>query len=559
MLSDEVRRAILARHDWKPKTKGERVYFRCPRHEDKTPSAWTGGGAWGCFSCGFEEPITTLAEELGINLKGDGAYTLERYADEKSLSVDQLRSWGLETVESKGQKVVRIPYYDGNGDELRARYRSATGKWWEGKNRPIYLYGRDHLVDAKPGDSVLVVEGESDCHALWSVGITAVGVPGATAWYPDWAEHLQGLEVYVWEEPDQGGAQLVESIVESFPDARIIRCEDAKDPCELRQKLGEGFREEVRRLASRARPYGAPEPPVVFDVLDRDRFSRLLEHQLSPIDAVATPFPSWNRCCRDEGGGEGIARGWHILGAARTGVGKSILALNVASHAMRCGETVCFVSLEMSQRQVETRLMAIVSGLSVRSLEKGRDFDRGAFREAAEKFDTLPGSFLTNRSPIHDVRGVTRSIQAIHEIHGCRFFIVDYLQLAGNPNDPESITEVSHAVRQQAKDLQAITFGLSQFNRSTSVQTDTPPTINGLMGGSALENDADQVVMIDHSKLEESWKAGQKIGWDTNLMLDKNRHGPTGDVPIHFNSSTLQMRELYEDEIPLRLTEGAAA
>ena len=555
MLSDEVRRAILARQDWKPKIRGDRVQFCCPRHEDRTPSAWQAGGAWGCFACGFEEPITTLAQILGVLLDGQhSGYTLEDYADAKGLSVVRLREWGLETVDERGRQVVRIPYFDEEGQELRARFRSRTGKWWEGKNRPIYLYGRDHLVDAKEGDRVLVVEGESDCHALWSAGILAVGVPGATAWREDWAEYLQGLEVYVWEEPDQGGAQMVERLVKSFPHARVIHPEGVKDACELFGKAGADFPARIRALMDAARPHDAPEPPVAFDVLNVDRFDRLLEHQLAPIDAVPTPFPKWNRACRDEGGGEGIARGWHVLAAARTGTGKSILALNMAATAMRHGETVCFVSLEMSQRQVETRLMAIVSGEPVRSLEKGQTFDRAAFLRAAEAFGRVPGRFLTNRQPVHTMVDVVQSIRAVHEIYGARYFIVDYLQLAGNPNDPESITAVSQAVRQQAKDLQVVTFGLSQFNRSTSTLNETP-TVHGLMGGSSLENDADQIVLVDHSKIEEVPEGG----WTTRLVLPKNRHGPDGDIPIHFSSNTLRMRQLLDDEMPANLAKKEAA
>lgn len=553
MLSDEIRREILARPNLKAKTKGERLYFRCPRHEDNTPSAWMAGGAWGCFSCGFEESITTLAEHVGILLDGaDAGYTLEDYADAKGFSVSTLRAWGLETVESKGSPVVRIPYYDEEGNELRARFRSRTGKWWEGRNRPIYLYGRDKLVDAKQGDRVLVVEGESDCHALWSEGVLAVGVPGATSWRPEWSECLKGLEVYVWEEPDQGGAQMVEKLVESFPDARIVRPDGAKDAAELRQKLGQGFVQAVGDMMRSARPYGAPEPPVAFDVLGPERFERLLEHQLAPIDAVGTPFPAWGKACRDEGGGIGMARGWHVLGAARTGHGKSILALNVAAAAMRSGESVCFISLEMSQRQVETRLMSIVSGEKIRGLEKGQGFDEVSFRRAALAFGQIRGRFMTNRTPISKLDEVTRSIRAMYEIHGARFFIVDYIQLAANQNDADTITAASQAVREAARELQVITFGLSQFNRNTAGLNETP-TVHGLTGGSSLENDSDQILLIDHSKFAEATHLGHRIGWTTQVCLAKNRHGPTVDIPIHFSTETLRMRELMPDEMPAHL------
>ena len=67
---------------------------------------------------------------------------------------------------------------------------------------------------------------------------------------------------------------------------------------------------------------------------------------------------SWNRRCRDEGGGVGLAHGWHVTIAAKSGTGKSILALNIAARAIECGERVAFLSLEMSRAQVATRAAA---------------------------------------------------------------------------------------------------------------------------------------------------------------------------------------------------------
>lgn len=896
MLSDEVQAAILARRDLKPKRRGGRIQFCCPRHEDRTPSAWTAGGAWGCFACGFEEPINTLASELGIDMKGDSGLTLEAYADDKGFSTEQLRSWGITEAEVKGRKVLRIPYYGEDGQELRARFRSQTGKWWEGRNQPIHLYGIDRLADAKPGDPVTVCEGESDCHALWSAGFLAVGVPGATTWRPAWKKFLKGLEVYVWEEPDQGGTQLTSSVTKDLPRARIIHADGAKDPAELRSQNGNDFAARFRAMMAGARPIDGPDTPTAFDVLLGPRLDRLLAEKQKPIDAVPTPFPEWSKVCGDEGGRQGFARGWHVICAARTGAGKaldvntpvptpdgwkkmgnmevgdtvfdeegapcsvvaatetmfdrlcyriefsdgshivadachqwlvyrghpkgratgwaivttedicrtqwmpygggranysvpvaeslvlpevdvaidpyvlgawlgdgssvsatihvgkqdvelidhinacgepttdrctpgvyglsagrgprgdtfqerlrgmgllqnkhipptylrgsaeqrlsliqglmdtdghcsdrrgrcefttiteslrdgmtelllsvglqphvttgramldgrdcgpkyrinftayddtpvfrltrkrerqperpsgdlsvqtthrfieavyevegrpvrciqvdspsglflagpqmipthnSILALQLAAQAMREGERVCLVSLEMHQRQVETRLLAIVSGVPIHELEMGKDFSTEAYGEAAatikELHEKTGGMFWTNRELIRNVEGVTRAIRYNAEVHGCRYFIIDYLQLAGNANDPESITAVSHRVRQMAAEFNVVSIGLSQFNRSVSASSERPIP-QGLMGGSALENDAEQVVLIDHSRVEPYKDPRGREGWDSYLLIAKNRHGPPVDIPFRFNKRTLRMRELLPDE-----------
>lgn len=539
---------VLAIRNRKAKKHNDRWSFQCTRHDDKNPSAWLGEGAWGCMACGFKEPLDSLAHDLGVSVEAKG-YTLDDYAAAKRFPIGKLQSFGLTTESQRGFSVVAIPYFDADGRVLRRRFRSDKGKWWEGRNLPIYLYGLDRLVDAKKGEPVIVVEGESDCHAAWLHGFHAVGVPGATTWKSEWKKHLDGLDIYVWEEPDQGGPQLVASIARDFPDAKVLTPPSGvKDMADLHAKKGAGFADELRSLMAMAVRVGTPKPPVVFDPLLSTRLNALLARKLEPVDAVPTPWPTWSALCGGDGGKIGLARGWHVIAAAKTGTGKSILALNVAAWAVRNGERVCFVSLEMEQGELETRMLAILSGEPVWRMEKGRQFDTETFKRAGRKVLELHelngGTFLSNREPIHDLESVIDSIRYNHEVHGCRFFIVDYLQLAGNAMDPESVARVSHAVRRTAKDMRVVTLGLSQFNRSTSASPDRP-TKEGLMGGSPLENDADQVLLIDHSRMDKDVE-----GWRSYALLEKNRHGPVAEIPIAFDTETLRMRERMPDELP---------
>ena len=546
MLSTDVRQAILETRTMEAVEKGGRLKFKCPRHEDTTPSAWMKDGSWGCFACGFTEPITTLAGELGVPLLGTG-YSVADYAADKGFPLPMLGAWGLRDETVNGREVVAIPYYDEHGKLLRRKFRDRNGKWWEGRNRPIYLYGLERLPEIGEKQPVLVVEGESDCHAAWIAGFNAVGVPGATVWRSEWASHLNDLEVYVWEEPDQGGPELVKRVAADFPKARVLSGQAIgfKDIAAMFKADPDGFPAKLRAAMEASLPVGTLKPPVTFDVLLQDRLDRLAEIKAAPIDAVPTPWPAWNRMCCGAGGQQGLARGWHALAAAKTGAGKSILAANMAWAGMKAGERVCFVSLEMGQVELETRLLAIVSGIPVSEIEQGRGFNPASLKEAGrrviELHEMTGGCLYTNREPIHRLPDVLDSMRFNHEVHGCRFFIVDYLQLAGNPLKPETIVAVSNQVRRLTMDLHVLTFGLSQFNRMTSMSRERPSK-EGLMGGSALENDAVQVILIDHSTTE---KHGQSY-W-TNAIVDKNRHGPTTykgtDIPIDFDTRTLRMME----------------
>ncbi len=287
-----------------------------------------------------------------------------------------------------------------------------------------------------------------------------------------------------------------------------------------------------------------------FEALPGVRMESLRQENMRPVDAVPTPFPTWNLACRDAGGGMGPARGWHVTIGARTGKGKSLAALNLAAAAVRAGEQVTFVSLEMSRVQVETRFLAIATGTPIRRLERGKSFDAPAYDEAAAKLEAMTeaegGAFAVNERPITRLDDVEAAIRFQHERFGSRYFIVDYLQLAArNPNDAAEITAVSHAVRGLAVELDVVTVGISQFNRQDHRER---PTIYGLMGASAIENDSDQVVLIDHTRTERS--PAPVEGWDTFLMLAKNRHGPVTELPVRFDSRTLGLTEVMPDELP---------
>ena len=204
---------------------------------------------------------------------GSGDYRLEDYADEKGFSVETLRRWGVETARYNGRQVVRIPYYDENGEELRARLRSRTGLWWEGRDLPIYLYGLDRLVEVEPRSTVFVVEGESDCHALWSEGHRAVGVPGANAWKSEWARFLKGFELYVWQEPDDAGATMAANVTADLPEATIVRPAHVKDPADLRLSRNGDFDAAIQELIVEA-TRTKPEPDETLS--DTGNASRLI-------------------------------------------------------------------------------------------------------------------------------------------------------------------------------------------------------------------------------------------------------------------------------------------
>jgi len=548
------RRGVLAqalmRRKGTKKT-GKTLAFQCPRHSDGTASAWLGDHQWGCSACGFTEHFDTLGEVLGVSLPEVTArgLTLAEYAERKGLSRATLQAAGVEERVGKfGDAIVAIPYRDADGAVIRTKIRTQKGTFWDRDGEGAPLYGQDVLAQ-HPGAPVLIVEGESDCHAGWQHGLCVVGLPGASQWRTEYTPLLSGREVFVWQEPDEGGATLVAAVAKDIPKARVIRDVQldgtpVKDLCDLHQRLDvDGFATTWQRLRDSATPIGAEGPSVVFDSITGDTLQHLLDEKLAPIDAVPTPLPMWNLACHGGGGGVGLARGWFITIGANTGTGKSLMGLNLAHKAMLAGEAVTFLSLEMGRSELATRLMAITSGSPVVELEQGPSFNKDTFERARRQLDAIRelsgGHVLVNRRPLSKLSDLIACIKYYHEVHGSKYVVVDYLQLAWTANSQsihDRIELVAHQLRDLTHSMGITLVALSQSNRQTSAARSERPTSQGLMGGSAVENDSHQVLLFDHSRFTRMGHTA-----DTWLILDKNRHGGVVDIPVKWDFQNLRI------------------
>ena len=278
----------------------------------------------------------------------------------------------------------------------------------------------------------------------------------------------------------------------------------------------------------------------------------LKARQMAPVQAIPTPWTAWDEVCMGRGGGQGWALGWYVLAAGKSGGGKTFIAANAAARAIQSGEAVTFHSLEMSWDELAVRIMAIMSGEPGYKLNPGKHFSPAAFDNAHEAMDTARGTLLINRDPMFRLADLLDGMQRMHDEYGSRFHIIDYLQLAWTRDAStisEQITEISHAVRARTKKLNIVTLGLSQFNRETSKNPERPHK-EGMMGGSPLENDSDQTLLLDHSRKEPVFnREGRARGWVGWGLLDKNRHGPELDIPLRFDGDNFRIRQRLDDEI----------
>ena len=292
----------IATHFGATQTSDNSWKARCPAHNDTNASLSITEGKDGkvlvhCLAgCDFREvlmsaglsPRDLFAEPAPGARKLPFKYglTLKEYADAKKFEPAMLRTWGLHDgtyITRKGQEYpgVAMPYQDAKGDVTAIRWRMRMEKeqgpepsrfLWS-KGAKLSLYGLWKLDATEK--SVILVEGESDCHALWSIGANAVGVPGAANYRPDRDDSALEFfsQIYVHIEKDTGGQTVFDNFSGNGkfkkPSALLDKVffftlTGYKDPSEAWQSLHhkpEEFRRVIGAAMRAAKPAATFERP----------------------------------------------------------------------------------------------------------------------------------------------------------------------------------------------------------------------------------------------------------------------------------------------------------
>jgi hypothetical protein len=186
--------------------------------------------------------------------------TVDTLARAKGLNAAQLRSeFGLNDCRYMDQPAVRIPYRDASGRRMFDKIRLSDGTCRRvPAGGPYELYGLPQLARTAVTQLVLLVEGESDVWAAGQHRILAVGIPGARAWKPGYADALAGRKVVLWQEPGSAANQLVLDVAADLPTAWVAMGGDgAKVLCALHQRHGDHFRRAVAATLARGVPIAA--------------------------------------------------------------------------------------------------------------------------------------------------------------------------------------------------------------------------------------------------------------------------------------------------------------
>ena len=242
-----------------------------------------------------------------------------------------------------------------------------------------------------------------------------------------------------------------------------------------------------------------------------------------------------------------------LLLAARPGMGKTSMALNVALSAAReSGKTVAIFSLEMSKEQLVTRLIASEGLVENQRLITGnlRESDWQRIAEAASALSCM--DIRIDDNPLLTVADMNAKCRRLENLG---LVVIDYLQLmtsAGGKgysgeNRQQAVADISRMLKIMAKELQVPVLCLSQLSRANEKRDDKRPMLSDLRESGAIEQDADIVMFLYRDDYYNEDSEKRNIA---ECIVAKNRHGETGKVelrwmPEYTAFSTLENR--YEE------------
>ncbi|MDE0684103.1 MAG: replicative DNA helicase [Candidatus Poribacteria bacterium] len=240
----------------------------------------------------------------------------------------------------------------------------------------------------------------------------------------------------------------------------------------------------------------------------------------------------------------GLQPGNFIIIAARPSMGKTTLVLNMAQNiAIDQERPVAVFSLEMPAQDIVMRMLSAESRIDFGRLRTG-NFSEDYWRpltEAASRLSEAPILINDNRGlTVQSLRAEGRRLKGEHG--DLALIIVDYLQLlrgTGRYNQREQeISEISRSLKVLAWELNVPIVACSQLSREVERRPDKQPQLSDLRESGAIEQDADLVAFLYREDYYEDEDAGDRV--EANLMIKKQRNGPTGTVVLYFTKK--QMR-----------------
>jgi replicative DNA helicase len=271
-----------------------------------------------------------------------------------------------------------------------------------------------------------------------------------------------------------------------------------------------------------------------------------------------------------------------IIVAGRPGMGKTALATNIAYNVAKAhraevqadgtmksinGGIVGFFSCEMSAEQLATRILAEQTSIASSTIRRGgiseTDFEK--IRDYSIELQSLP--LYVDETGGLSISQLTARARRLKRQKGLDLIVVDYIQLLqgsgkrGNDNRVQEVTEITTSLKALAKELNVPIIALSQLSRQVESRDDKRPQLSDLRESGSIEQDADVVMFVFREEYYlankeprvgtpeyEKWQLDMSlVHGKAEVIIGKQRHGPTGTVELQFEGQFTRFSDLAQD------------
>ncbi len=242
-----------------------------------------------------------------------------------------------------------------------------------------------------------------------------------------------------------------------------------------------------------------------------------------------------------------------LILAARPSMGKTALALNIASHVtVETNVPALFVSLEMSGIELADRVLCALARVNGHRLRNGTisNEDRHRLVEQAGRISEAP--LYVDDTPTRTMTEIAASARRIIRREGrLGLIVIDYLQLIepDNSSDPrqEQVSKIARRLKGMARELEVPVLCLAQLNRQAEATKDNRPRLSHLRESGAIEQDADVVMFVHREEYYHSGPEAEALAGQASLIIQKQRNGPIGDVELVWEKDFTRFGDLAPD------------
>ena len=281
--------------------------------------------------------------------------------------------------------------------------------------------------------------------------------------------------------------------------------------------------------------------PVLARVVERIDFLYRQENK-SDVTGLPTGFYDLDKLTA------GLQEGELVIVAGRPSMGKTAFALNIAEHvAVGNGIPVAIFSMEMAASQLATRLLGSIARVDQQKMRTGRlgDEEWSSLSNAMAKLHEAP-IFIDETGGLNALELRTRTRRIHRQCGKLGLIIVDYIQLMSATSEGENrateVSEITRSLKSLAKELKAPVVALSQLNRALESRNEKRPMMSDLRESGAIEQDADLILFVYRDEVYSPDKPEAK--GRAEIIIGKQRNGPTGFVNLYFNKTYTRFENL---------------